>query len=191
MKGKTDVDEFEIDADTGEELLAEDSELSLGALKAKLKLLRAELLKAQRERDENLAGWQRAKADIVNFRRNVEEDRARDGARQKGKVIRSIIPVLDSFESAVADQSWKEVSDHWREGVERIRNQLASALEREGLTAYGAIGERFDPMFHECMSVQPTEDERLDDTIALVLQNGYRIGDEVIRPAKVTVSQVP
>jgi molecular chaperone GrpE len=188
---KQDIEELdiEIDADTGDDIVAEESELSVASLKAKLKQLRTELTKAKEERNENLTGWQRAKADLVNFRRNVEEDRFRDSARQKGKIIQSILPTLDSFESATADKSWQDVDPHWREGVERIRNQLTSSLEKDGLTTFGAIGEPFDPSMHECMSVTATDDEAQDNIIVQVLQKGYRIGNEVIRPAKVIVYQ--
>jgi molecular chaperone GrpE len=189
MNQNDEVFEFEVDADSGDEIVAEESELSAAALKSKLKSLRKELLTTQQERDANLTGWQRAKADLVNFRRNVEEDRVRDTARQKGKIIQNILPALDSFESAMAGTAWNEVDTTWREGVERIRTQLLSALEREGVTSFGTPGEVFDPAQHECMSVTPTNDASHDHTIAHVLQKGYRIGTEVIRPAMVTVWQ--
>ncbi len=181
--------EIEVDVDSGDEIVAEESELSAAALKSKLKSLRKELITTQQERDANLTGWQRAKADLVNFRRNVEEDRVRDSARQKGKIIQSVLPTLDSFESAVGEVTWQDVPEHWREGVARIRNQLATSLEKEGLMMYGEVGEPFDPTRHDCMSVVPTEDEAKDHTIAQILQKGYRIGEEVIRPAKVVVHQ--
>jgi molecular chaperone GrpE len=188
MKRDTEDVEFEIDDDSRDEIVAEESEASLAVLRVKLKTLRDELKKAQGERDEHLAGWQRAKADLVNFRRNVEEDRVRDQARLKGKVIQAVLPTLDSFESAVADKSWGEVEQHWREGVERIKDQLEKSLGREGLVSFGSAGDSFDPNLHECMSVVPTSDAG-DETIAQVLQKGYKIGDEVIRPAKVIVFQ--
>lgn len=189
-KRDTEELEIEIDAETGDEIVAEESELSVASLKAKLKQLRSELVEVKKERDENLTGWQRVKADLINFRRNTEEDRQRDSARQKGKIIQSVLPALDSFESAVGDKSWQDIDPKWREGVERIRNQLTSALEREGLTTYGEVGEVFDPSYHDCMSVASTDDEKQDNTIAQILQKGYKIGGEVVRPAKVIVFQV-
>ncbi len=178
-----------LDVESGEELVAEEADQSEAALRGSLKSLRAELAACRKERDENLAGWQRAKADLVNFRRVVEEDRERDSARARGKIVRSLIPALDACAAATGDVQWSEVDATWREGVERIFGQIRKALEAEGLSTFGAVGEEFDPMLHECMSVQSAEHEGADNTIAQVLQQGYKVGDEVVRVAKVVVYQ--
>ncbi len=182
-------EEVILDADSGEELALEESEVSASALKDKLKLMREQLKVCQKERDENLAGWQRAKADLVNFRRVVDEERERASARARGKIVQSLIPALDAFASATNDARWGEVDATWREGVERVFGQIHKALEAEGLSTFGAIGDEFDPVFHECMSVKPAESDAADHTIAQVLQRGYKVGDEVIRAAKVVVYQ--
>jgi molecular chaperone GrpE len=191
MKKSAENEEILIDADSGEEIELEESEVTNVALKTKLKNLRADLLSAQKERDENLAGWQRAKADLANFRRTVGEDKERDAARAQGTFIRAIIPSLDSFESAMADKSWNSVDKEWRDGVERIANQINSALSDAGLTSFGKEHEDFDPLLHECMSVVPTKHKKEDHTIAQIMQKGYKIGSEIIRPAKVIVAQTP
>ncbi len=182
-------EEVVLDADSGDEIALEESEASTSALKNKLKALRTELAACHKEREDNLAGWQRAKADLVNFRRTVEEDRERDGARAKGRIMREILPALDSFEHAMGAESWASVEEEWRKGVERIADQLRKALAKEGLHAFGEQGDSFDPTRHESVSVTATDKDDQDDTIAQVLQKGYRIGEEVIRPAKVIVWQ--
>jgi molecular chaperone GrpE (heat shock protein) len=104
MEKSAENEDISIDYETGEEIELEEDEVSNTALKSKLKQLRKELLQAQKERDENLAGWQRSKADLINFRKNVEEDKKRDMLRAKGSIIQSIIPALDSFSSAMQDK---------------------------------------------------------------------------------------
>jgi len=186
---QTHGDDIVLDAENGEEFVSEEGEMSLTALKQKLKKVRDELAATRKESMEHLTGWQRAKADLANFRRIVEEDKERDGARARAKLVRQLIPSLDAFDAAMADQKWAEVDKGWREGMERVAAQFHKALAAEGLDAYGTAGEMFDPTLHECMSMQPTEDEKADHTIAQVLQKGYRIGSEVVRPAKVVVYQ--
>lgn len=180
-----------LDADSNEEVVAEEAELADVHLREKMKQLRAELTQARTERDEHLAGWQRAKADLVNYRRMVTEEKERDMLRAKGAVVRSLIPALDSFENAIASESWKSANAEWREGVERIRTQIVKALSEEGLVLFGEPGEAFDPTRHECVSVVTTDVPENDHVVEHVLQRGYALRDEVIRPAKVVVAQVP
>lgn len=190
MEKGAENEEISIDIETGDEIEMEEGEVANASLKGKMKALRNELKDAQKERDENLAGWQRAKADLVNFRKSVEADRERNEARAKGSLIRGILPALDTFASATRDASWQSVDKSWREGVERIQGQLHKALEAEGLTTFGAVGEVFDPTKHECISTVSTDNVEEDDTIAEVLQQGYGINNELVRPAKVVVAQV-
>lgn len=182
-------EEAAIDADTREDIALEEEEASAHALKDTLRTLRAELVACKQQRDENLAGWQRAKADLVNFRRSVEEDRVRDLARAQGAVIRSLIPALDSFASAMEAEGWKAVEVGWREGVERTVQQITKALQELGLERFGREGEAFDPTLHECVSISPAHDPLKDHTLARILQAGYRVQGEVMRPAKVVVAQ--
>lgn len=182
-------EEVVLDAESGEEVLAENTELSAVGLQTKLKALRTELAATKKECQENLTGWQRTKADLANFRRMVEEDKERDGIRARAKLVRELIPGLDAFDAAMADPKWGEVGQSWREGMERVAAQFHKVLEQEGLESYGAVGDAFDPTVHECMSMHSTDAAEKDHTIAQVLQKGYKIGDEVVRAAKVVVYQ--
>lgn len=190
MKKRAENEEISIDVDTGEEIELEEDEVINSTLKDKLKRIRDELKTTQKERDDNLAGWQRAKADLVNFRKNVEEDRARNESRVKGAIIKNMLPALDTFETAMQDKSWNDVDVVWKEGVTRIRNQLHQTLKAEGLENFGEVGEVFDPTKHECVSVTSTDEKDKDHTIAQVLQQGYSINGELVRPAKVIVAQL-
>ena len=189
MRKGAENEEISIDLDTGDEIEMESEEVTNAALKDKLKALRSELQQAQKERDENLAGWQRSKADLVNYRKMVAEDRERTQSRIKGAVVEKILPALDTFAAAMQEKSWNDVDKSWREGVERIASQLHQALESEGLECFGKMGEKFDPNVHECMSMTATENKKEDHTIAQVLQQGYSIHGELVRPAKVVVAQ--
>jgi molecular chaperone GrpE len=190
MKKAPENDDISIDLETGEEIEMEEDEVSNQSLKQKLKQLRDELKAVQKERDEHLAGWQRSKADLVNFRKTVEEDRIRDSLRAKSTIITSILPVLDTFEAAMQDKSWEVVDKSWREGIERIANQFLKVLENEGVKKFACKGDVFDPNIHECISVVKTEEKKEDNTIAQVLQQGYRLHTELVRPAKVIVAQM-
>lgn len=180
-------DDLILDVDSDVEL--DESELTASALTAKLSQIRAALKVSNKEKQDNLAGWQRAKADLVNYRRVANEDGERREARARARVVESIIPALDSFESALQEKSWQSVEEKWRVGVERIATQLQNALTQIGVRAYGAAGDTFNPSLHDCMSVAEAKHLDKDNTLEQVLQKGYEIEGQVIRPAKVVVAQ--
>lgn len=182
-------EETVISADSDEEVTIEDTEASAAVLKQKLRDMRKELEAARKECGDNLAGWQRAKADLVNLRRMTEEDTVRTKERARARILESLVPVLDSFDQARAHDSWNTVDAAWKSGVERIAAQLNDAVTKEGLVRFGVVGEPFNPKEHESMSITAADTADLDDTIAQVLQPGYRIGAEIVRPAKVVVFQ--
>jgi molecular chaperone GrpE len=186
---KHDDDDIVQDPDLDEAIVVEEDESAAHGLQGAVKKLRSELAKVRKERDDNLAGWQRSRADLVNFRRMVEEDRAREAARAKAELLRSLIAVMDSFEGAMSSPTWEAVDKEWREGVERIHGQLAKVFASQDVVGFAVEGDPFDPTLHECMSVVATDDPAKDHTLAQVFQRGYRIGEEVVRPAKVVVAQ--
>jgi len=166
----------------------EDELGSLGALQAKMQNLRAELERTKAERQEYLDGWQRCKADAINIRRETEE-RARRGAEMlREALIHDIIPALDSFDLAVESESWANVADGWRSGMERVREQLINALRAHGVERFGEVGDAYDPTLHEIV-------EERDDiagesgTVAKVLRAGYKTREKVLRPANVVLKK--
>lgn len=183
-------DEVVVDLDSRDSVIADEEDTTETGFQEKLASVRTELTSVRKERDEYLTGWQRAKADLVNYRRMVTEDKERDTLRAKRTTLFAVIPTLDSFENATAAPSWNNAPPEWREGIERIRTQLMKALAAEGLKSFGIKGEPFDPTRHECMSVVVTDNPAHDHTVAEILQHGYMLGDDVIRPAKVTVAQI-
>lgn len=166
-----------------------DEELGdVAGAQSKIKKLREQLKEAQQKRDEYLAGWQREKADAINNRKEALVEADKRSARQKDAIIEDLIPVLDSFDMATGSESWADVSDGFRTGMEHVRNQLLEVLSANGVTRFGKIGEQFDPRLHE--AVQEVEDVAGEShSIVKILRFGYRGGDRVLRPAQVIVKK--
>ncbi len=140
-----------------------------------------ELAQCRKEKQEYMDGWQRAKADYVNLLKRFETDAKTSELKGKVRAIETLLPTLDTLERA------KEHGDI-PEGFLAIAKQLESAFASLGLEALGTVGEKFDPAFHEALGQDPAESVETDDTITVVLEKGWKIGDTVIRPAKVRVA---
>jgi len=149
---------------------------------AKLAKLRKELEAAKKERQEHLDGWQRAKADYVNALKRFEEEKKAVADQALAKAVKALLPAYDALERA------KEAGA-LPEGFAGIAKQLESAFAGFGIAPVGAIGEAFDPVRHEALGTDPTDEEAKDDTVTAVLEKGYAIGDAVLRPARVRVAQ--
>ena len=154
----------------------------------KLKKVREKLKDCEAEKHEYLDGWQRAKADLVNLKRSALEDTKRAQERGAEKLVEAIAPVLDSFDMAMHGESWNNVDETWRNGIDRIHTQLVNALTNNGLSIIDPTGETFNPHEHESVSMEPTDDESLDHTVSKTLQKGLMVGERVVRPAKVVVA---
>lgn len=157
----------------------------------KVKKLREKLKECEKEKQEYLDGWQRAKADFVNSRRRLEEEKAAALSKAGEEVLLEILPVVDSFEMAFADrESWEQAPSEWRKGVESIYSQLTNVLKRHNVSAIDPeAGTAFDPQQHEAMEMVPVSDEADDHTVQAVLQKGYRSNGGIIRAAKVKVGE--
>lgn len=158
---------------------------------AKQEKLRKALKECQEERKEYLDGWQRAKADLVNTKKEFAKKTENIRKQANEHLIEDIIPVLDSFQMAFSNkESWEEVSKEWRTGVEHIHNQLLNTLKENGVAVIEPkTGDDFEPRFHEAQDTVETSDEDEDDTIQAVTQRGYSLNDKIVRPAKVTVAK--
>ncbi|MBI4068058.1 nucleotide exchange factor GrpE [Candidatus Kaiserbacteria bacterium] len=157
-------------------------------LVAKIEKLKTELEKTKAEKQEYLDGWQRMRADVANMKRDQAGYTERTQNAVKEEIIGDIIPILDSFDMAMQGEKWNAVDEAWRKGVEYIRAQCVSVLEKHGITAFGAVGEVFDANLHE--SVQEAEDDSVPShSIVRVLRRGYRMNGRIIRPAQVIISK--
>ena len=135
---------------------------------------------------EHLDGWQRAQADFINYKSRVQRDQELMKAVMKGDIVKKFLPVLDDLDRAL--QNRPSDSGSWTSGIELIQKKLQSILESEGVTRIEAEGQAFDPNFHEAISHEPSEAVESGHVIAVV-QNGYMLGERVIRPALVRVAQ--
>lgn len=153
-----------------------------------LKKLREKLRICEAEKKEYLNGWQRMRADFANARKEEEMRRGELIKFASEGLVEDLLPILDSFSMAFGNKEvWEKVDANWRKGVEYIYSQFLSVLESRGLTEIGIPGERVDPRLHVAIEVIPTEEESREDTIAEVVQKGYRLHSKVIRPTRVKV----
>jgi len=154
----------------------------------KVKDLKEKIKELQKEKQEYLDGWQRARADYANLQKTTDEDRKRLRNMIEENFIEELIPVVDSFSMAMSNkEAWEKVDPNWRTGVEYIYQQLMNTLKERSFATFGAGGESFDPTLHEAVSEVETEDPTREHTIAIVLQQGYNLGDNVLRAARVSV----
>jgi molecular chaperone GrpE len=147
-----------------------------------------ELVTVAAERDEYLALAQRTQADFENYRRRSARDSALAQERGVVKLARELLPALDNLDRALeaADQD-----DPLLQGVRLVRSELADALGRMGIESFSPAGETFDPSLHEAMASAPQPpppDGAPSGTVVEVYQPGYRLGEDVIRPARVVVA---
>ena len=143
------------------------------------------LAEATRERDEYLDALQRLKAEFDNYRKRAARDQEQLAARAHERLVKELLPVLDDLERALAAAEEHEEAQ-LEEGVRLVHRALVDALQKEGLAEIETDGQ-FDPHVHEALLSQP-DDEQESGAILDVLQKGYRIGDKVLRPARVIVA---
>jgi molecular chaperone GrpE len=143
-----------------------------------------ELAEVTKERDEYLDALQRLKAEFENYRKRVARDQGALVARASERLVKQLLPVLDDLERALVAASEHEEAK-LAEGVQLVHRALADALAREGLVEVDTDGD-FDPHTQEALLAQPSDEE--EGAVIQVLQKGYKLGDHVLRPARVVVS---
>jgi molecular chaperone GrpE len=158
-------------------------------LQVEIDALRKELEEANSKAAENMDGWLRAQAEFQNYKKRVERDNEIMYAGMKGDIVKKVLPVLDDLERALQNRPAAAAeSTAWANGIELIARKLQTILENEGVTRIAAEGAPFDPNFHEAISNESAEGIESGHVIAVV-QNGYMLGERVIRPAMVRVAQ--
>jgi molecular chaperone GrpE len=143
------------------------------------------LAEVERERDEYLNDLKRVAAEFENFRKRVIRDQESLVARAHERLVKDLLPVLDDLERALEAAAEHEEA-RLEEGVRLVHRELSGALAKEGLVEIETNG-RFDPHVHEALLSQPSKED--EGAIIEVLQKGYRLGDRVLRPARVVISQ--
>jgi molecular chaperone GrpE len=137
----------------------------------------------EKERDEYLELAKRTKADFENFRKRVARQEAEAEMRARSELARSLVPILDNLERALAAAG--EGESHLAHGVRLVYEELVAVLQRAGVESYEPDGEQFDPDWHEAMLTRPGDEGQVLE----VLEKGYRMDGQVLRPARVVVGK--
>lgn len=142
-----------------------------------------EALRAEAAR--HFDNYQRAVADLANYRRRKEQEVLRIGDQTRRALLKQFLPVVDDFERAVLAADGDDATDTVVEGFKLIERKLWAVLEHEGVRRMDAVGEPFDPRLHDAVQVE--EGASNPDTVVEEFARGYFVGDEVLRPAMVKV----
>jgi len=150
--------------------------------------LLAEVAELRVKADEYLDGWQRARAEFANYKKRIERDQEEARGRAAAALLAKILPIEDDLRRAVRERPEAAGYPHWADGIELIQRKLAALLEAEGVEVVPADGVAFDPALHEAVTYEPSNDHKEGEIIE-VIQQGYRLGERVLRPARVRVAK--
>lgn len=145
--------------------------------------LREALSEARAKAEANLAGWQRAQADFINYKKRTEQEKQELGKFANSVLILNLLPVLDDFERAFNSIPHSIQKLSWLDGIKLIERKLWAVMEAQGVSPIEALGKPFDPQFHEAVR----QDKGKDGMVIEEVQKGYMLNDRVIRPAMVVV----
>ena len=152
-----------------------------------LAALQQELEEVKAREAEYLNGWQRAQAELANARKRFQREQQQSYANAKADVLVRLLPIVDDFERAIETMPAASSEQTWSDGVRLIFQKLNKLLEQEGVVPIEALGEEFDPYLHQAVTHEPS-DEFPSGQVIGVLQQGYRVGERVLRPSMVRVS---
>ncbi|MCK4891479.1 MAG: nucleotide exchange factor GrpE [Candidatus Pacebacteria bacterium] len=156
-------------------------------LKASLKKTNKGIEEHKKKAEENLIGWQRAKADFLNYKRDQEKYIFEFRKYANEDIIVKILPTIDGFELALKHMPKELEKSDWVTGIVCIKNQLENILKEAGLEEIKAVGEKFDPNLFE--SIGEEESNEQEDTVVSQTQKGYKLLGKVIRPARVKIAK--
>ena len=148
-----------------------------------VELLKQALAEEKEKAETNLAGWQRAQADFINYKRRSEQEKEEISKFASSVLILNLLPIVDDLERAFNSIPPRLVKLSWVEGIRLIERKLQANLKAQGLSQIEALGEPFDPNFHEAVR----QGKGKDGIVIEEIQKGYKLHDRVIRPTKVVV----
>jgi molecular chaperone GrpE len=151
-----------------------------------------EQLMAEKEQEakDNYDKWLRSVAEFENFKKRHEREKAEFMKMANEMLVKDFLPVLDSLDRALQHTEQNEVPPSFIEGIELVRKGFVNALEKHGVKVIDALGEKFDPNFHEAVMQQENPDVE-DNTVLFETQKGYMLHDRLLRPSMVIVSKKP
>ena len=142
------------------------------------------------ERDEAVDRMKRIQAEFENYQKRMSKERGEWESRAVASFATGLLPLLDDFERALEASRATDAETGLFQGVEMIHGQFVRHLESLGVQAIDAMGQPFDPAFHEAVAQQPSADHP-DKTVLQEARRGYTLGDRVLRPAQVLISRSP
>jgi len=152
-----------------------------------VEVLQANLGEITTKAEEYLDGWQRARAEFANYKKRVLRENADIRQMARGEVIKLYLDIADDLGRALQEKPESGEEGTWADGIEIIFQKLRSRLEAEGIKPMNPLGEEFDPNIHEAL-MKEESDEYESGQIIEVMQEGYWIGEKVLRPALVRVA---
>lgn len=189
-----DKENNEVDIDiTNEDTVIDDVELEEVEEKEadKTKKLRTKLKECEEQKKAIMDDLQRAKAEFLNAKKRLEDEKIQDRLRTKLRHVEELLPLCDSFQMAMSDKdAWEKADKAWRTGVEGIHMQLQQILSSYNVSVIKVDGETFDPHRHEAVGTEKVDSAEKQDIVLSVVQQGYEMKNEdtteIIRPARVT-----
>lgn len=151
--------------------------------------LEQQIAEKDKQIQEYLTKYRQASSEFEEMRLRLRREIAKDVERARRDVISELLEVLDNLERALDASKQSPSSNALLQGVDMVRRQFLSKLETLGVTPIESIGKPFDPALHEAISTVPAASADQDNTIIGVVRHGYRIGDDVLRPAAVAVAK--
>jgi len=155
------------------------------AEKDDIETLKQTLAEEKQKAESYLANWQRAQADFLNYRRRSEQEKEEIGKFANSVLMFSLLPILDDLERALTSIPSNLAKLSWVDGIRLIERKLQASLEAQGLSPIKAVGEPFDPKFHEAAM----HGKGKEGIVIAELQKGYKLHDRVIRPTMVVVGE--
>jgi len=180
LNGEDILEELVLEPDPGDEL----EELTL---EEQVDALQISLDEMTTKAEEYLDGWQRARAEFANYKKRVLRDHTDIRQVARGEVIKLFLDIADDLERALQEKPGNGEGATWADGIEIIFQKLRTRLESEGIKPMNPMGEEFDPNIHEALMKEESEEYESGQIIE-VMQEGYWIGDKVLRPALVRVA---
>ena len=155
--------------------------------------LERQLAEKDKIAQEYLSKYRAASQEFESARARMRKELAKDAERSRREVLVGLLEVVDNLDRAIdaATQAGTAPSDPLLQGVELVRQQFLAKLESFNIRRFASTDDLFDPMLHEAVSAVPAADPALDGRIVGIVRHGYRIGDEVLRPALVAVARYP
>ena len=159
------------------------------SMNSRVSKLKKKIKDLEENKKDYLDGWQRAKADMINLKKEHEKQKKVFTDLGKESLLLDIIPILDNFEAAFSDKTWSEMPENWKVGIEYIQQQFLQVLDVNGVNIFGQKGDNFNVAIHHCMENENVDNTSEDGKITSVIQKGYMLKDRVVREAKVKVGQ--